>query len=61
MISGNMLAYILRLLLLAQLTLTARSRLNILFILTDDQDWHMESVDHMKNLKVRLPTALFPY
>ncbi|KAF7523244.1 hypothetical protein G7054_g11829 [Neopestalotiopsis clavispora] len=24
---------------------------NILFILTDDQDWHMESVHHMQNLK----------
>lgn len=26
-------------------------RPNILFILTDDQDWHMESVDHMQYLK----------
>lgn len=26
-------------------------RPNILFILTDDQDWHMESVDHMPHLK----------
>lgn len=25
---------------------------NILFILTDDQDRHMESVQHMKNLQV---------
>ena len=25
---------------------------NILFILTDDQDLHMESVDHMQHLKV---------
>lgn len=28
---------------------------NILFILTDDQDWHMESVDHMQYLKVNHP------
>lgn len=27
---------------------------NILFILTDDQDRHMESVQHMKNLRVRV-------
>lgn len=48
-----MLPYTLWLLLVAQLSLAALSRPNILFVLTDDQDWHMESVDHMKYLKVR--------
>lgn len=28
-------------------------RPNILFILTDDQDLHMESVEHMQYLKVK--------
>lgn len=32
---------------------------NILFILTDDQDLHMESVDHMPYLKVRCPNLHF--
>lgn len=47
-----MLLHALELLMLAQLGRAVSSRPNILFILTDDQDWHMESVDHMKYLKV---------
>jgi hypothetical protein len=30
------------------------SRRNIVFILTDDQDLHMESVQHMPHLTVRI-------
>lgn len=42
---------------LALATLVQAKRPNILFILTDDQDLHMESVQHMQYLKVRLTTA----
>lgn len=42
---------------LALATLVQAKRPNILFILTDDQDLHMESVQHMQYLKVRLNTA----
>lgn len=47
-----MLLHALELLMLAHLGRAVSSRPNILFILTDDQDWHMESVDHMNYLKV---------
>ncbi|CAJ2504950.1 Uu.00g123440.m01.CDS01 [Anthostomella pinea] len=36
---------------LAACLATQAKRPNILFILTDDQDWHMESVEHMQSLK----------
>lgn len=47
-----MLFHVFELLMLAQLGRAVSSRPNILFILTDDQDWHMESVEHMTYLKV---------
>ncbi|KAH8660574.1 alkaline-phosphatase-like protein [Xylariales sp. PMI_506] len=44
-----MLSYLFGLLLVAQLGQAERP--NILFVLTDDQDWHMESVNHMPYLR----------
>lgn len=44
--------YLLLILFMTNVALGHRKKPNILFILTDDQDWHMESVDHMRNLKV---------
>lgn len=49
---SRMLGFFFGLLLVAQFGLAERP--NILFILTDDQDWHMESVTHMPYLKVSL-------
>lgn len=50
-----MFRYILATLLLAGLAHGRAKRPNILFILTDDQDLHMDSVEHMPNLRVRSP------
>lgn len=47
---GKMLAYVAALLLFGSSVVCGRP--NILFILTDDQDLHMESVEHMPYLEV---------
>jgi arylsulfatase A-like enzyme len=43
----------LALLAMSELTsvVAAEKKPNILFVLTDDQDWHMESMDHMPYLQ----------
>lgn len=47
-----MLQFFLAAVLLAGLSLASSKRPNILFVLTDDQDSHMEAAEHMPYLQV---------